>query len=285
MGEESVVGVIPSFRPDERLLSAVSILESQVVELLVADDASPATFDLYLRQATSTHNVTLQRFAENAGVARSLNAGLNLALTAKASWLLTVDQDSTPSAEYVAALLRVAANAAAAGLRVGAVGGAITDASGPISYPTRYEGTVAITDEVLQTGTLWSVAALQEIGGFDETFGIDAVDAAACVRLRRLGFNTVLSDAPIAHSLGDARSVNILGRTVLATGHSPSRRTTMVRNRLRLASEEFAESPVQAGRTLRRLAMNTLLAITVEDNRWAKARGSVRGLLPKRTQS
>ncbi|MDI1288712.1 MAG: hypothetical protein PSX37_02015, partial [bacterium] len=78
------------------------------------------------------------------------------------------------------------------------------------------------------------------------------------------------------------RQVTVLGRTVLASGHSPERRTTMVRNRLRLAPEEFAQSPVHAFRTLRRVAMSTLLAATIEDERWAKVKGSARGLLPRR---
>ena len=55
----------------------------------------------------------------------------------------------------------------------------------------------------------------------------------------------------------------------------------MVRNRLRLAPAEFAQSPKHALRTLRRVAVNTLLAITVEDDRWAKAKGSARGILPR----
>jgi hypothetical protein len=86
----------------------------------------------------------------------------------------------------------------------------------------------------------------------------------------------------LAHRVGEGRAVRILGRTVLASGHSPERRTTIVRNRLRLAPEEFRQSPRHAMRTLRRVAVGTLLAVTVEDDRWAKARASFRGLLPHR---
>jgi len=76
--------------------------------------------------------------------------------------------------------------------------------------------------------------------------------------------------------------VSVLGRKVMATGHSPERRTTIVRNRLRLAPEEFKQDPVHALRTLRRVTMGTLLAVTVEDDRWAKAKASFRGLFPER---
>jgi hypothetical protein len=55
-----------------------------------------------------------------------------------------------------------------------------------------------------------------------------------------------------------------------------------VRNRLRLFPAEFVQDPVHALRTLRRVAMNTALAVTVEDNRWAKAKASAKGVLPTR---
>ena len=144
-------------------------------------------------------------------------------------------------------------------------------------------GGVPTTQEVIQTGTLWSIAALEAIGGFDESLGIDAVDAAACVRLRASGYSLVLApDVAIAHQVGTSREVSVLGRKVMATGHSPERRTTIVRNRLRLAPEEFQQDPVHALRTLRRMAMGTLLAVSIEDNRWAKAKASMKGLIPRK---
>ena len=142
---------------------------------------------------------------------------------------------------------------------------------------------MAVTAEVFQTGALWSVAALLDAGGFDERLGIDAVDASACLSLRRAGFRVVLEPAAhLSHQWGNAQKARLLGRAVSVTHHSPERRTTMVRNRLRLAPAEFAASPTQGFRSLRRLAVNTALAVTVEEDRWAKAKASARGLLPER---
>lgn len=170
------------------------------------------------------------------------------------------------------------------GSRVGAVAaGVVDDQSGAFGYPVTEVAAVPTTPEVIQTGTAWHVPALEEIGGFDESFGIDAVDAAACVRLRASGRLVVLAPkAAIGHRVGHARVVRFLGRDVLATGHAPHRRVTMARNRLRLLPEEFAQSPWHAMRTMRRLAVNVLLAVTVEEDRWAKAKASARGALPRR---
>ena len=227
------------------------------------------------------------RHRANRGIARSLNDGLRFAAEHGSAWLLTIDQDSRIDADYVEAMVAAAdaAQATLGGL-VGAVAaGSIDDASGALHYPVREVSGLPTTHEVIQTGTLWHVDALLATGGFDESLGIDAVDAAACLALRSAGLHVVLAPGlSIGHRVGEGRQVRVLGRDVLVSGHTPGRRTTIVRNRLRLFPAEFAQSPTHALRTLRRVGVNTALAVTVEDDRWAKAKASARGLLPRRNR-
>ena len=286
MSSQKVVAVIPTYRPPERLAQLVRNVRAQVDDVIVYDDASPAT-DLSVLDVVDALGFVVTRGETNVGIARGLNAGLAHAVDTGAKWLLTVDQDSSVSNGLVAALLDAASHAAAAGLPVGAVGvEVIADTSGEMRYPVSNERGITITAELIQTGTLWSVAGLQAIGGFDESFGIDAVDAAACLRLRERGYRLIVAPGTsIEHELGsNAQQVTLLGRTVVATGHSPARRETMVRNRLRLAPAEFRQSPIQGFRSLRRLIVNTALAVTIEDDRWEKAKASARGLLPHRSR-
>jgi GT2 family glycosyltransferase len=152
-------------------------------------------------------------------------------------------------------------------------------------YPTRQEGGVLVTEEVIQSGALWMVPALVKIGGFDESLGIDAVDAAACLRLREAGYLIALApNVSLEHNLGDSRQVNLFGRSVMVTNHSPARRATMVRNRLRLAPAEFKQSPKHAFRTLRRVTVNSTLGAITGEDRWAKAKGSLSGLRGKKDE-
>lgn len=278
--------MIPVHRPEAVALAAlVQPLVAAGIPVVVADDSSPCTFDHLLRTAGDA-GATVVRHLRNAGIARSLNDGLRHAEASGATWLLTVDQDSELGPDYVSRLLE-AADTAGAVLGPGMVGavaaGGIADASGALGYPVIDVSGVSTTHEVIQTGTIWSVDALASLGGFDESLGIDAVDAAACLGLRSAGLHiVVVPGLKVGHRLGDGRQVRILGRTVLSSGHSPERRTTIVRNRLRLFPGEFAQSPAHALRTIRRVAVNTALAVTVEDDRWAKAKASARGLLPRR---
>ena len=281
----SVTVVIPTFAPSDALLELVSGLSGQaeVSRIIISDDASPATADPVLRTAAQLEGVEVIRHNKNAGIARGLNDGLAAAVAAGDSTLLTLDQDSRIPLGYVSALMTelhshesLWSESAAIGVIAPAV---VNDASGDLHYPSRDEDGVLVTEEVIQSGSLWMVPALQKVGGFDESLGIDAVDAAACLRLREAGYLVALAaDVSLEHNLGDSRQVNILGRSVMITNHSPARRATMMRNRLRLAPAEFKQSPKHAFRTLRRVGVNSTLGVLTGDDRWAKAKGSLSGL-------
>jgi rhamnosyltransferase len=283
----SVLALVATYSPESNLLALVSALSSQGIPLVVSDDASPCTADPVLRDCGLVSGVTVIRHDRNEGIARGLNEGLRRARDLGCSWLLTSDQDSRFPDTYVAQISALAQSMGSLweeSVRVGAVGaGIVVNAGGSLKYPITHvagaSGPIEVTEEVIASGTLWNVSALLEVGGFDESLGLDAVDAAACLRLREAGYSIVVApEIRMEHQLGDSRSVQLLGRTVLATGHSGERRSTMMRNRLRLAPAEFRQSPKHAFRTLRRVGMNALLGVTVEGGRWEKAKGSLRGL-------
>ena len=271
--------MIPGYEPSPSEISAlITSLLTAGLPVLVVDDGSVDAS--YLDTCTAL-GASVMRHERNEGIARSLNDGLAFAHSAGATWLLTVDQDTVLPDDYVPALLSFTH------ARAGVIGAeTIGDASGDLVYPSRKVVGHLVTDEVFQTGSLWRVDALQALGGFDESLGIDAVDAEACLKLREAGFAVVLArGVRLEHHYGSGSTVHLLGRSVVATGHSPARRETMVRNRLRLFPREFRQSPTHALRTLRRVGVNVLLGVTVEDDRWAKAKGSIRGLAPRRRRS
>lgn len=270
-----VVAVVPGYQPVvSEITSLVSSLVGSGVAVLIVDDGSA---DASYLSACADLGASVIHHSANEGIARSLNDGLGFARAAGATWLLTVDQDTVLPDGYFPSLLSFAHP------RAGVIGAeTIGDASGDLRYPTREVAGHLVTDEVFQTGSLWRVDALAPLGGFDESLGIDAVDAEACLKMREAGFAVVLArGVRLAHRYGAGVPVQLLGRSVVATGHSPARRETMVRNRVRLFPREFRQSPTHALRTLRRVGVNVLLGVTVEDDRWAKAKGSLRGLLPR----
>lgn len=266
-----LVVVVPTFNPpaNPNLEKLVTTLALSGFPVLISDDASVVTHDPALHQLRDIPGVRITRHLRNEGIARGLNEGLELARTVGATWLLTVDQDSLVTSDYIPTLLNFANtinNQLWTDNPIGAVAPAsISDASGEITYPTKVLQTsransLLTTEEVMQSGALWNVQALDRVGGFDSDLAMDAVDAAACLRLREAGFViAVTAEVTISHNLGAARQVRLFGRSVTVTGHSRSRRASIIKNRLTLAPAEFRQSPKHALRTLRRVAVNEVL--------------------------
>lgn len=279
--------VIPTFSPSTNLLTLLDSFRDLACTVVVADDSSPCTSDTTLRAAAALNSVSVIRHRRNAGVARGLNDGLAAAVRSSAPWLLTVDQDSQLTPAYLDSIVSAAQARVATGEALGALGAeVIFDTSGGVlRYPKMSVHGLLRTEEVIQTGTLWNVEALESIGGFDETLGMDAVDAAACLGLRSAGYVIGLAEGlRLQHTIGSSRPVSIGGREVMVTGHSTSRRTSMMRNRLRLFPAEFAQSPRHAVRTIRRVGVNQALGLILEDDRWEKAKASIRGLGPRQSR-
>ena len=276
---QDIVTVVPTFNPPVSLLERLVTLAVHG-PVLVSDDASPCTSDRVLRDIALQPGVHVLRHAHNVGIARGLNDGLRLAQQEGAPWLLTVDQDTQLPDDYVPSITAAAEILRSDCTMIGVLGAeVIVDRSGPLPYPARISGNKMSTEEVIQTGSLWSVSALTAIGGFDESLGIDAVDAAACLRLRERGFDVCLAPGlELEHAIGAGRTMQLFGKKVMVTGHPPARRATMVRNRLRLFPDEFRQSPLHAIRTLRRVALNQTLGLVTEEDRIAKAKGTLRGL-------
>jgi len=258
-----LVSVVPTFNPGAEALDLVQTLATSA-PVVVSDDASACTADPVLAAMGAMEGVRVIRNDRNQGIGRGLNQGLLFAREIGAPWLLTVDQDSMVDSHYAPAMVEYANQLIASGVRLAALGaGDVRDASGPLVYPTRSiphgREQVVVTEEVVQSGTLWSVDALTQIGGFDESLGMDAVDAAACLGLRARGFLVAVDpQRTLKHRIDGAQQVSILGKQVMVTGHSSARRQAIVRNRLRLFPGEFRQSPVHAVRTVRRGLVNYL---------------------------
>ena len=274
-----LVSVIPTYRPPRDLATLVELLRHHG-PVIVSDDASPCTFDPLLAEVAELENVFVVRHERNAGIARGLNEGLLAAVESSSDWLLTVDQDTVLPDGYVTDMLAWLDRYHDLKSPIGVVGaGEVIDGDARIRYPSTIVEGVRTTAEVIQTGSLWQVEALRSIGGFDESFGIDAVDAAACVRLRAAGYLVAVADGMgLRHSIGSSRSIRAFGRDIMVTGHSPERRTSMLRNRLRLFPDEFRQSPRHAFRSIRRVLVNQSAGLVLESRRKDKAIGTLRGL-------
>lgn len=273
MSAARIVAICPVYNPPPQTQQRLTEIAEQVDEVVVVDDGSavPARFEQF----------EVYRLPENSGIAVALNEGLRAAAELGASHVLTIDQDSRFPVDYVRELRACDARAHGLGLRPAAVGA--VEFQG-LRHRGRFVNSVMRVEESIQSGTLFDLEALREIGGFDESLVIDGVDTDACLRLQDAGYDVVVAPVAFEHTLGAGQFVSILGRQVWASGHDAFRRYYITRNGLALLRRHARRHPHWALVYARRLTVATLLAARDPDRRPAIGQGISDGLHGRRGQ-
>ena len=229
----SVCAVVVTFHPDIGLLARIDHIGSQVHTVVVVDNASGASSAQLLQALSAVANVTIIRNAENLGIARALNQGVDQASAGQFVWALLLDQDTDVDPGMVTALLATAANyPQPAALAV--VGSRFKDTAGRAhdTLPLESAGELwQSVESVITSGSLLSLAAYSTIGPFRDEFFIDHVDTEYCLRARAVGFGIIETRTPLmAHTVGSPSQHHLWGKTKWTTNHSPDRRYYVARN-------------------------------------------------------
>jgi len=139
---------------------------------------------------------------------------------------------------------------------------------------------------LINSMTVWRLAALQRIGAFHEGLAIDHVDTEYCLRARQAGLVLYVNGAfEFAHAIGQRRKYRLLGVELQAGGHSPRRRWMIARNTVWLARNWLWREPAFCGLCLSRLAYEAVGITMAEEQAVAKLlallRGAVSGLFAR----
>jgi rhamnosyltransferase len=229
---EDVLAVVVSFNGVATLRETVEALRPQVGEVCVVDNGSDAASAELLNGLERLPGVSVVRLGNNRGIGAALNVGVRRARETGRPWLLTMDQDSVVDGGMIAAYR------AALGQDPGLVSLTPQVGGAPSVGPTEPVGS-AIT-----SGNLVRVSVCEEVGGYDESLFIDAVDFDFSLRLRRAGYRIArVPAAAMHHQLGEPRHVPPLLRGVYSE-HSPRRRYYISRNILYMAQRHLLRFPL-----------------------------------------
>ncbi|MDN4639278.1 glycosyltransferase [Agreia sp. PsM10] len=279
----SVVAIVASYRPDADLVTTAAKLTQQLDHVIVVDDGSPAEFSGRLDEIEAT-GVTVIRRPQNAGIAASLNAGIQAAdENGRPDFVVTFDQDSVPVDDYAERALATYDDARAAGRRVGFV-----VASSYSGHAVHTRGDVAgftVAFDPMQSGFVIPRETLESIGRFDEGLVIDGVDSEYTARARAAGLDVLVgAGCDIRHQLGRrdparlfGRPLRVLGRELSYNYHSPQRVYYIARNGTTLTRHYLRKDPSWV---LRRLGEETkahLLRLAFSPNRRAIAVAMIAG--------
>jgi rhamnosyltransferase len=252
----SVVGVVSAFNPDRENVENIAWLLKYVTRVVVVDDGSSADVDDVLAQIRAL-GADVLRLDSNSGIARALNTGIKHAReTWDPEWIVTMDQDSRFSGDYIAAAL-AAVEASPGRASIGMV---CAESHNHVPLPLLpRQGEPEVFDP-MTSGSLVHSSTFDRIGYFNEDYFIDCVDSEFNARIRESGLRTLAAPGcNLEHSLGNARPMTLLGwharlgaKKLVIYYHSPFRVYYITRNSIVMARTYFWKQPAWV---LRRLYM------------------------------
>lgn len=287
---ESIAGVVVTYFPDTEFPLRLAAVAREVAPLLVVDNsADPAAADP-LAALCARSGTRLLRNAANLGTAAALNRGFAELARLGCTRAVAFDQDSVPLPGLAAALRACADSDPRRPAAV--VGANWTDAArgAPAHHLVRHprlppcfrrviaERDLNAATAVIMSGSLFSLEAWRELGGFDESLFLDLVDADFCLRAREAGWAVrVAAAAGLLHARGRKRAVRWGGRAWWPAFMPPARLYMLYRNRMLLFRRHAWREPhwaaFETAYSLKVLAEIVLL----ENGKLAKLGACLRG--------
>jgi rhamnosyltransferase len=268
---EDVCAVITTFRPEEQLEQLVAAVVEQVSYVIVVDDTGDA------RQSVPRKaRVEYIANPENLGIAHSLNAGIELAIAKGFSWILTLDDDTRITEDYVEKLLEFCNQSRDLKLNLGVVALSRHNALQQTRKPSeRFRHKNAL----ITSGSLCCSKAIDAVGGFNDKLFIDLVDIEFCTRLRQYGFDVVQVMIPgMEHDVGNLMIRHIFGIRVNVYNHEPFRLYYQVRNAIYYFCKYVWTRPILSLYVLLDVARVPLKAVLFEADKRRRLQYVLRGL-------
>lgn len=205
--QNKVAVVIVTYHPELSMVSAniTSILSDDRVGMIYVIDNTPARVDFSL---LAQDRVYIHCFYENKGIAAAQNYGINMAMSNHADYVALFDQDSELTIGVLPGLLAGMHKARTLGLKLACIGPRpFNPCSGMKLSPKgemKYSDDISLCDQIIASGQLINVCALNDVGLMDETLFIDGVDHEWCWRAKSKGYlSAIAEDVVMNHALGE----------------------------------------------------------------------------------
>jgi len=253
------VAVIVAYNSDLELVRQILLsLKEQCPVVIIDNGSAQALVNLLKNLVTGFCGAELLCLDENTGIAHAQNVAINHIINTynTVTYVLLLDHDSIPDRHMVRSLEDVFNNLVKQQINVAAVGPVLYDPRDDKYlnfHKARFgiwgkikpagidrENSVVEVDGLNSSGTLLSIAALREVGGFDDNLFIDHVETDWCFRARHSGLRLFATTrAILTHHMGDDVCYYwAFGRRRMPY-RSPSRHYYLMRNSILLQKREY----------------------------------------------
>ena len=216
----NIAGTVVLYNPSDHVFDNMLSYIDQVAKLYVVDNSTHYN-DRLLQKLKAIEKIVYISQEGNKGIAVALNAGAMQAMDDGFEFLLTMDQDTSLSANYVIELMKPFIPH-------------MPEKIGIIAprYTERLSTHAKAVQDILFTmtsGNILNLNAYKKTGPFLNELFIDHVDHEYCLRLNSRGFRVVqVNDVEIIHRPGTLTSM--FKGMVSFSSHSPQRLYYFCRN-------------------------------------------------------
>jgi rhamnosyltransferase len=242
VNKENTCAIIITYNPGNDIFR---VLSKQLVifkKIIIIDNGSEEEIINELLSFSNRYaQIEIIPLERNFGIAYALNCGIKRALDLKFRWIVSFDQDSTPSAlilEYYNKVVQSCKEPCDIGL----IGGAFTCIETSLIHDSiTWRNSLSL----ITSATLYNSEIFNRTGLFNEELFIDSVDFEFNLRVRKNRFLTIRIDQPvIVHTLGNPIEKTVLNITVKSTNHIVERRYYMARNHVIISRMYFMSFPL-----------------------------------------
>jgi GT2 family glycosyltransferase len=247
----TVYGVVVSHNPDKNLFDHLNNLVSQVSKIYLFDNNSSERCLPFVKQCESISNIIVIYSKSNIGLSKAQNKMIRKSLDEGADWILTLDDDSNISDEFIAGMLKVYNKSH---LNVGAVVPLVKDLnsnqvskfllSGKKFKRVSSECSSLEVLVAISSGMLIKSEVFHKIGFMNEDYFIDYIDIDFSLRLNSHYSLITSPDSILFHRLGSKQTITIFSFPIIITNHSPFRRYHIYRNRIDVWKRYFSSFPM-----------------------------------------
>ncbi|WP_304236035.1 glycosyltransferase [Jiulongibacter sediminis] len=275
-----IAAIIVTYEPCEHNLKyLLNVVSPQVDNIIVVDNSINQNKD-FLKDLVEGYNggVFLANDC-NYGIAKALNQGFQIASLRDIDWVLTFDQDSEPYAGIVDILFDVYDNFLGKE-KIGIIGVNYKHKASNSLFQIQGFGIYKHKETLITSGSMVKMKAFNAVRGFREDMFIDHVDEEFCLRLKKNGWVSLISEkVGMIHEAGTMKSKKILGIKFYSNNHTEFRRFYMSRNQILMMREYFLLFPFFITKSTICFIHEIISMMLIDTRRISKLRFVLKGVL------
>lgn len=255
----------------ELLKKSINFLKSQVDKIFIVDNASSNSSEI---RNAFYDSVSIKFLAENVGLSKAYNIGIESAINDSFDFIIFLDQDSLLQPDAIDNLVLGFEYSDS----VSVVVPSIKDANS--GHLTTVLSEFEKIDKIINSGSMFRVSYFKTIGLFDESLFVDFVDVEISLRMRKKGFTILRSrNALLIHELGNSFVRNFFFVKFSVTNHSPFRRFLISKNRIIVYRKYFSVFPLFLLKDVFSFIKMFVSILLFEENKFKKEQSIILGIV------